>query len=257
VTERDHDALVDDLTRLGRGVTTPPPSEHLATAVLQRVATMPTPAVSAPARWRAALSGLSRWRRRRLVIAALALLVALVATPPVRAAVGDWFGFAGVIVQRGPTSDEPAPPPPDVDDTTTVAGAADLVGFTPWVPEQLGPPDAVDVSADRLTVSMSWDTPEGPVRLDQFDGRLDFRIAKTSPGVQYAAVAGADALWFEEPHEVVLLDVEGNPRTESARLAGHTLIWPVGDITLRLEGDLNLERAVEIGSSAVPYDEQR
>ena len=88
----------------------------------------------------------------------------------------------------------------------TVAQAADLVGFTPVVPTELGEPDAVEVSPDRVFVSMSWDTPAGPVRLDQFDGRLDFRIAKTSPGVQYASVAGVDALWFEEPHEVVILD---------------------------------------------------
>ena len=93
------------------------------------------------------------------------------------------------------------------------------------------------------------------MRLDQFDGRLDFAYAKTAPGVQYAAVAGIDALWFEEPHEVVILDEEGRRGTESARLAGHTLIWPVGDVTLRLEGDLSLERAVEIGASAAPYDD--
>ena len=121
------------------------------------------------------------------------------------------------------------------------------------MPAELGEPDAVDVSADRVFVSMSWDTAEGPVRLDQFDGRLDYRIAKTAPGVQYASVAGADALWFEEPHEVTILDEQDRPRTESARLAGHTLIWPLDDVTLRLEGDLTLERAVEIGASATPY----
>ena len=52
----------------------------------------------------------------------------------------------------------------------------------------------------------------------------------------------------------MILDDQDRPRTETARLAGHTLIWPVGDVTLRLEGDLSLERAVEIGSSAAPYD---
>jgi hypothetical protein len=120
---------------------------------------------------------------------------------------------------------------------------------------ELGEPDDVEVSADRVIVSMSWSTDDGPVRLDQFDGRLDFRIAKTSPGVQYARVGETDALWFERPHEVVILDDQERPRTETARLAGHTLIWPAGDVTLRLEGDLSLEQAVEIGSSAAPYDD--
>jgi hypothetical protein len=258
----DHDTLVEDLARLGRGAPVPPPSAHLATAVLERVATLPTPAPAEPAPWVRRVTDAvtdrvtdlgSRWQRR-VVVAVVALLVALLATPPVRAAVADWFGFAGVIVQRGPSTGDDAPPPPAVDDALTVAEAAELVAFTPMVPGELGEPDAVDVSADRVILSMSWSTAAGPVRLDQFDGRLDFRIAKTSPGVLYANVAGNDALWFEEPHEVVILDDAGRPRTESARLAGHTLIWPVGDVTMRLEGDLSLDRAVEIGSSTVPYD---
>ncbi len=62
-----------------------------------------------------------------------------------------------------------------------------------------------------MFVSMSWTTADGPVRLDQFDGRLDFRIAKTSPGVQYAAVGDTDALWFTGPHEVVILDDRNGP----------------------------------------------
>ena len=252
MTDHDLDRLVDDLARLGRGIPAPAPTADFTTAVLVRVAVLPTPAPS-PNPWYRDLADLAvRWRRR-IVVAVVALLVALLATPPVRAAVVDWFGFAGVIVQRGPVAEDDAPPPPRVDDEMTVAEAADLVGFTPRVPTELGEPDAVDVSADRVFVSMSWDTAAGTVLLEQFDGRLDFRIAKSSPDVQYAAVAGVDALWFEEPHEVVILDEQDRPRTETARLAGHTLIWPLDDVTMRLEGDLSLERAVEIGSSATPY----
>ena len=59
-------------------------------------------------------------------------------------------------------------------------------------------------------------------------------------------------MWFEEPHEVVLLEPDGTRRTESARLAGHTLIWQDGDTTLRVEGELDLDRAVEIAESAAP-----
>ncbi len=252
MTGHDLDRLVDDLALLGRGIPAPPPSAALATAVMARVATLPVPAPSLTPWYRDLADVAVRWRRR-IAVAVVALLVGLLATPPVRAAVADWFGFAGVIVERGPVSEDDAPPPPRVDDEMTVAEAADLVGFTPLVPTELGEPDAVEVSADRVFVSMSWDTSAGPVRLDQFDGRLDFRIAKTSPGVQYASVAGVDALWFEEPHEVVILDEQDLPRTETARLAGHTLIWPLDDLTLRLEGDLSLERALEIGASATPY----
>jgi len=101
-------------------------------------------------------------------------------------------------------------------------------------------------------VSMSWTSgPDGVVRLDQFGATLDFSVLKRTPSVHYTAVGGSDALWFEEPHEVVLLNPDGTQRTESARLAGHTLIWLDGDTTLRLEGDLTLQRAVEIAESSV------
>ena len=100
---------------------------------------------------------------------------------------------------------------------------------------------------------MSWTTDEeGVLRLDQFDARLDFSVLKTAPDVFYAAVNGTDALWFEEPHEVALLEPDGTKVTHSARLAGHTLIWQEGGVTLRLEGDIELSRAVDIAESAVP-----
>ncbi len=106
----DLDRLTDDLARLGRALPTPPPSADLATAVMERVASLPTPA-SARVPWLRRLADRgTRWQRRAAV-AVVALLVALLATPPVRAAVADWFGFAGVIVERGPVGDGDAGPP--------------------------------------------------------------------------------------------------------------------------------------------------
>ncbi len=92
------------------------------------------------------------------------------------------------------------------------------------------------------------------LRLDQFDARLDFSVLKTARDVEYAAVNDTDALWFEEPHEVALLEPDGTQVTHSARLAGHTLIWMMNGVTLRLEGDVELSRAVEIAESAIPVD---
>jgi len=129
------------------------------------------------------------------------------------------------------------------------------VDFTVSVPDALGEPDGVEVSYDRRIVSMSWDTDEeGVLRLDEFDATLDFSVVKTAPDVHWAAVNGIDALWFEEPHEVALLEPDGTRVTHSARLAGHTLIWMADGVTLRLEGDVELRRAVEIAESAVPVD---
>jgi hypothetical protein len=247
----DHD-LTRDLAVLGRSVETPA-SGGLRTAVLDRVAALATPEPSRTRRWRERALEVARTWRRAITLFVVAVLVGLAATPPVRAAVADWFDFGGVVVEQGPDLGDDAPPPPPAEGTMSVARAEELVGFTPLVPAALGAPEAVEVSDDRVMVAMSWSTEVGPIRLDQFDGTLDWRIAKTSPGVTYASVTGVDALWFERPHRVVVLDEDGQPRTESARLAGHTLIWPVGHLTLRLEGDLSLERAVEIAESAGPY----
>jgi len=263
VAERRYDDLIADLTALGRVIDqstaprlTTQMTTELAAAVMDRVATLPVPA-AAPERgsWTRRLSGSLESRRRRIAVAVVAVLLALLAAPPVRAAVADWFGFAGVLVERGSPSTDPAPPPPEVAAGQALSEAADLVDFTPSTPQSLGPPDGVEVSADRRVLSMSWSTAdEGVLRLDQFDARLDFTMAKRAPGVQYARVGASAALWFEEPHEVVLLEADGSRRTESARLAGHTLIWQDGFTTLRLEGDLDLARAVEIANSATPID---
>ena len=243
MAEHGYDDLARDLAALGRAVDVPTPGPGLATAVLERLSDAP-PARVAPA----------RPRLRLVALAVGAVLLALLATPPVRAAVADWFGFGGVRVERGdrpaPTAD---PTPPAVAPGGSLQEAAAMVAFTVSVPEELGEPDGVEVSPDRRMVSMSWTTDQdGVLRLDQFDARLDFSVLKTAPDVFYAAVNGTDALWFEEPHEVALLEPDGTQVTHSARLAGHTLIWQDGGVTLRLEGDVELSRAVEIAESAEP-----
>lgn len=259
MAEHEQDDLVRDLARLGRETAPPGSPERVTAAVMDRVVALPAPAPTV-SRWslrtRRAARGIAAnlaSRRRRIALVVAAILVALLATPPVRAAVSDWFGFGGVVVERGDPGPGPAPPPPEVTRDESVSEAAEAVDFAVWVPTGLGIPDGVEVSADRRIVSMSWSADrDGVVRLDQFDGRLDFSIAKRAPRVFYASVDGTDALWFEEPHEVVLLDPDGGRRSESARLAGHTLIWQEGATTLRIEGDLTRDRAVEIAESAVP-----
>ena len=260
MAEGRYDDLVRDLATLGRGIDAGAPSADLTTAVMDRVAELPTPdrpASTWTRTWRRAghrVADSIEPRRRRIALVVAAVLLALLATPPVRAAVADWFGFGGVLVETGAPRPR-RPPPPEV-----ATGRVGDGGGRGGRLHRVGAggaraPEGVEVSPDRRMVSMSWSSGEdGVVRLDQFDGRFDFSVLKTAPGVHYAAVGGTDALWFEEPHEVVLLDPDGSRRTESARLAGHTLIWLDDVTTLRLEGDLSLERAVEIAESSVPVD---
>lgn len=258
MAEVRYDDLVRDLTTLGRGIEPLASFEDLTSDVMNRVSAMPTPDQPVNA-WTQLCRQTGRRlaesvesRRRRIALVVGAVLLALLATPPVRAAVADWFGFGGVLVESGTSGPDAAPPPPEVAQDRSVTEAAGAVDFAVSLPEELGIPDGVEVSRDERMVSMSWSSDlDGVVRLDQFDARFDFSVLKRTPGVLYASVGGTDALWFEQPHEVVLLEPNGSRRTESARLAGHTLIWLDGDTTLRLEGELSLERAVEIAESSV------
>jgi hypothetical protein len=254
VPDTTYDALAADLAALGRGLPEPAPGALLTAAVMERLAGVPTPL--APSRQqrlrRSVAEAVARRRRRAVLAVATAVALGLLVTPPVRAAVADWLGFAGVSVhldlKPGPSV---ASPPPTVGITIALDEASDLVAFTPVLLRALGPPQGVQVTADRRLLSMSWtDEDAGVVRLDQFDGRLDFSFAKTAPGVQFTSVAGSFALWFDAPHEVVVLNADGTRRTETARLAGHTLIWERAGTTLRLEGDVGLARALEIAGSA-------
>ncbi|HWC41363.1 MAG TPA: DUF4367 domain-containing protein, partial [Actinomycetota bacterium] len=63
-------------------------------------------------------------------------------------------------------------------------------------------------------------------------------------------VGGQPGYWFSgEPHFFTYQDARGNLREEQTRLAGNTLIWQRGDLTLRLEGELSQEEALRIAES--------
>jgi len=248
-------ALVGDLVMLGRAAPQPTPLPGLTAAVMTRLSAVPPPVVATtPQHVLRRVVEVVATNRRRAVAVVTTLLLALLATPPVRATVADWFGFAGVIVRHEVTPrPSMAPPPPPAAGATTIEQANALVAFGAVVPDALGVPQGVEVSADRRLLSMSWTGGrDGTVRLDQFDGRLDYTFLKVARADKYTSVAGSPALWFDEPHEVVVLNPDGSSRTETARLAGHTLIWQYGDTTLRLEGNLTRARARTIARSTTP-----
>jgi hypothetical protein len=67
------------------------------------------------------------------------------------------------------------------------------------------------------------------------------------------AVNGRDAASIADAHEIVYTDREGTERRAQARISGPCLVWErlggSDTVTLRLEGDLSLERAVVIAES--------
>lgn len=242
------DALDSELRALGATLGTalddrgPAPGD-VATAVLLRLDAEPAPASRAPARPSV---------RRRLAVAAVAAVVALGLTPPVRAAVGEWLGIGAVAVRPGPPEPSAGAPP------TATAGlsldeAAELAGLTPVVPPALGPPDGVEVSGDRRVLSLTWGDGDATIRLDQFADPVSpvyLKTAVVGTTATPVTVGGREAWWFATPHDLVLLAPDGTERTETARVAGPTLVWLDDGVTFRLEG-ADRARAAEIAGSAL------
>ncbi|MEW1826377.1 hypothetical protein [Streptomyces sp. NPDC088196] len=257
-------------------------SESMVERVLTQILAeqIPVPVQQAgPTGVRARLRAVRRWTRMRwraLTAALCGLLTVLVLTPPVRAAVFDWFGFGGVEVRYDPSAVPSAGAEvPGCGRSVTPAQAGRRAGFEPLVPDALGVPDAVTVTGEprgRFLVSLCWREGGHTVRVDEYPARLDVGFAKTvreppewlSLGASVSPDGVRDpALWFARPHLLSfwLVDADGGRYTREERTAGPTLLWthagggvPGGDLTFRLEGVGSKGRALEIARS---FDRRR
>jgi hypothetical protein len=254
-----------------------PPTPDLAAAVTARLGEAPAAAPAPPtpaARARRWLAGLAGWRRLAAAGLAVVLLAAavLVASPGTREAVARRLGLRGIGVELG------GPPPPTV--TTTPGGRLELglgdrvtleearrrVDWPVLVPAAgLGQPDAVYVneavpSGGRvdLVYRARPGLPASPftdvgLLITEFQGQPtpEFLKKVTAMGVvEQVTVGGEPGYWFSgEPHFFTYQDAAGTLREEQTRLAGNTLIWQRGDLTLRLEGELPKEEAIRIAES--------
>ncbi|MFE3850588.1 hypothetical protein ACFXPN_05515 [Streptomyces griseorubiginosus] len=224
------------------------------------------------------LRAVRRWTRTRwraLTATLCGLLAVLALTPPVRAAVLDWFDFGGVEVRYDPSAvPSPGAEVPGCGRSVSFAQAERRAGFAPLVPKALGTPGAVTVTAEpqgRFLMSLCWREGGHTIRLDEFPQRLDPSFAKTlrepPEWIALGGPLGADgvqdhALWFPRPHLLGfwLVDDDGDRFTRTERTAGPTLLWihhgGGASVTLRLEGVASKERAVKIAQSlGDPADE--
>jgi hypothetical protein len=210
----------------------------------------------------------ARVRWRSLTATLCGLLTVLVLTPPVRAAVLDWFDFAGVEVRYDPSATpSPNAEVPGCGHAVSLAQAERRAGFEPLVPEELGMPDAVTVTGEprgRFVVSLCWQEDGRTIRLDERRASLDTGFAKAvretpewislSPDGSNGA-ASDPALWFARPHLLTfwLVDATGERYSREERTAGPTLLWThtaEGEtVALRLEGVAPKGRAVEVARS--------
>ncbi|MER7946137.1 hypothetical protein ABTY59_01935 [Streptomyces sp. NPDC096079] len=253
--------LPEELRELGRRLRVPDvDGETMAERVLAQLLAerVPTP-VAEPAPRRVRWWLRERWRA--LVAALTGVLIVLVLTPPVRAAVAEWFGFGGVSVRYDPEGGRvrPGGAVPGCPDPVGVAEAGRRAGFVPWIPAALGVPDAVAVTGaaerGRAVISLCWRDGERTVRLDEFPARLDLGFVKQVP-VQPEGVAlpdGTPGYWFARPHRLTfpLETRDGAVWTHAVRPAGPTLLWTrsAGALTLRLEGIPDRTEAVRVAGT--------
>ena len=197
--------------------------------------------------------------RRRLAIplAALALTVGgVMAVPSARSTVLDWLGLDGVKVERVPEPPTPAPTttPLDLGERAPLAAAT-------LVPSALGPPDAV-YRADDVTTLLyrprdglpeSENTGAGAL-LTLIPGRTNPEFVRKLAGpdttIERVTVGGEPGFWLGgAAHGLVYKHSSGEIREAPSRLAGNTLVWRRGELTLRLEAEITKERALAIARS--------
>jgi hypothetical protein len=176
----------------------------------------------------------------------LAFAVALAVSPEVRAGVAQFLKFAGIEFTTAPPPPLPTTPRPlPGERVVTLEEARRQAAFPVTVPKALGDPKEVHIG-DRF-VSLIYDN----ARVDELDGGISpimEKFAGIGGELEPVQVNGTRAYWVNGPHEVIYVDRGGSNRTETARLAGKTLVWQVGDVTYRLEGDYTKEQAISIAS---------
>lgn len=215
----------------------------------------PTPDLVAPvsARLEPRQPGRGPARRRTLVLALAAAAVALASvlalSSSARSAFLELFRLRGATVER---VDELPPAAVrralDLGDRVTLAEAGRRAGFALLAAPDLGAPDAVYVRDGFVT--FLYGSRERPrLLLSQLRARIDEGLVKKAGGsgtrVERVTVRGQPGVFVEGDHLVWLTTAAGEVADEPY-LAGSTLLWEHGALTLRLEGDLKLEEALEI-----------
>jgi hypothetical protein len=206
---------------------------------------------------------LHRPRRRTLVLA----WAAVVAVAGAASATG--LLVRGVEIRRVPSPRLPSSPEaaPDLQlgRRATLAEAERRLGFAVPLPRIPGPPDDVFVGREPPggRVTLTYDRRPG-IPIDPLTGKgmlitmfrgeteRDFVSKELGPetSLRHVNVRGAPGFWIEgAPHTVYYIDDRGRVFPDTVRLAGNVLLWQRGELTLRLESRLSLDRALEVAES--------
>jgi hypothetical protein len=203
-----------------------------------------------------------RFARRRGLLLAFAVLVAVVAAvfavPQTRAAILEFFHLRGVTIERVetlPTVTESSGLGLILGERTTLDAARERARFELVRPEALGDPDEVyfQTNPPGGMVSLVYGTSEKPRALfTEFRATVDeviFKKVASDTAIEPVTIGGRQGYWLEGAHFFAYFDANGDMQSEQVRLAGNTLLWERGPLTLRLEGDLTKAQALRIAHS--------
>lgn len=205
-----------------------------------------------------------RPRRRpslRLGLAFAVVLLALgvaLAVPPARTAIFDWFGIGSARIERVDElpSLRPYAPVELLGPPTSLADARRRAGFPVASPPRGEPaPDEIRV-VDGRRVSYLWRdgdrirllVTQVPDLLQR--GEILRKLIPPPVRIERFTIDGDGAVFVTGgPHAVYLLDPNGSFQQDQGWLAGATLLVDRGGSTLRIEGDVDRKRAVELARS--------
>lgn len=238
------------------------PDERLEAELraLGPVLSWPEPKDVAPAVSQRLRAGRREWGSRKWALVAAAALVLVVAAsltalPGLRRAVADWLGLPGVRVERVESGrDLPSPAAtPELGSRVSLAEAAAAVPYDLVRPQRVR---NLEVYLDGDAVTFVRRAPSGDIELllTQFEGTLDGELVRKvlPPGsrLRSVVIGGRQGYWIAgDPHTVLYLDPLGEVRENTVRVAGNTLLWQRGRLTLRIEVGADLRRALLIARS--------
>jgi hypothetical protein len=188
-----------------------------------------------------------------LALVALAIGIAF-AVPPARSGILRFLGLGGVrleFVDRLPAA--PVRNELDLGPLTTLGAARNAVSYRVLTSDLLGTPDEVHLRGDH--VGFVYRTKDGvKLLVTQFPGTETSGLVKKlytpQTKIFYAPVGGSPGYWITgAPHAFLYLDRRGRVIPQTLYLAGDTLLWEHGELTLRLEGRISLGQAVRIARS--------
>jgi hypothetical protein len=188
-------------------------------------------------------------RRRVLVLALAALVVAIAAAfavPPARTAILRFFHIGGETIERVET----LPNAPRLSPIAGLAGpmsakdAADRAGFNLILPPKHDGIYAQDgIIATYLRSRVVLTEARGDLGLIK-------KVAGPQTRIEPVRVNDHDGVWISgAPHVVMYFDSQGRLYDKHVRIAGNTLVWAYGSVTLRIEGPLTQAQALSIASA--------